>query len=101
MATHQTRPTYIDAIQFDGNNGLDIQAIAGEHAVDGAGHYNVPNFDYADYWWPERTDKDFIAVIWTPSGWVGVKVGYWLCRKADGSLDACSEEEFNSTYEAI
>lgn len=101
MATHQSKPTYIDAAQFDGNNGLDLQAIAGTHAMDGAGHYLVPNFDYADYWWPDRQDKDYVAVLWTAQGWKGVKVGYWLCRLADGTLDTCTEDEFNDKYEPV
>jgi len=101
MPTHETKPEFIDAVQFDGNNGLDIQAIAGTHAVDGAGHYTVPNFDYADYWWPDRTDKDYVGVLWTGSGWVGVKVGYWLLKKADGTLNALPDDEFNSCYQAV
>ena len=101
MATHQTKPDFIDAVRFDGNNGLDIQAIAGNHPIDGAGHYTVPNFDYADYWWPSRSDASIVGVLWTPNGWEGVRVGDWLFRCSDGSLGVLSDEDFNAKYQAV
>lgn len=100
MATHKTKPEYIDAIQFNGNNGLDIQSIAGVHYLDAAKHYPIPNFDYADYWWPQAKASGVVAVVWTEHGWKGVRVGDFLCRYVTtGYLDACTPEEFATLYD--
>lgn len=98
---YQEKPGVVKAIQFNGENYAEIQAIVGVHYLDNNNQYEVPNFDKTENWWP-AVDPARPAVLWIAdnAAWVSVGIEDWVV-KDDGELRVLTNKVFNKRYEAI
>lgn len=84
-------PVEIEAMKWDGDNEVDVQAFAGHHQFHG-----VDRDDRGDD--PEITASVFDVLHAT---WMGVKTGQWVIRGIKGEFYPCDDAVFAATYEAV
>lgn len=82
-----TKPFIIDAIQWTGQNGQEIQEFVGEHPK-----YNIPAFN-----WLSNGD----AEVWDhlQETWVHVHRNNWIIKGMKGEFYPCDNEVFQAKYE--
>jgi len=85
------KPIVIEAIQFNGQNGWEIQSIAGDCKVIAS-----PILEPT-----ENNPTGHYLQIYTPEGVMTAIVGDWIIRGVNGELYPCKPDIFVATYEAI
>jgi hypothetical protein len=87
---YRTKPVEIEAVRFTGDVE-SLQGFSGSHRV-----WAVDEQDRTD-------DPDILAEFYDDrhSTWIGVKLGQWIIRGADGRLSLCDDKEFREKYERV
>lgn len=92
------KPVVIEAIQFTGENLLDVQNFVGV----------IPDHDNNTFGFrmskPIATVKEeegIVARVWDKlhSTWVGVKLDQWIIKGVDGEFYPCDHDVFIKTYD--
>lgn len=91
MARFVKKPVEIEAVQFTGDNVVEVQLLTGMFAFS-----EVDPEDRGD-------DPDIIASVFDKlhSTWVGVKRGQWIIKGVKGEFYPCDENVFIETYDPI
>jgi hypothetical protein len=84
VTKYRKRPVVISAVQWNGDNELDL------HDALLAPGQRVP--------WLMRADD---ILVQTKDGWVRVAKGEWICRGTDGEFFLCADDVFQNTYEVL
>lgn len=85
MARFRKKPVVIDAVQWTGENGADVQAFLSN------GH------PYAAEGWV----KGRYVEIGTLEGLMVASIGDWIIRGVKGECYPCKADIFAATYEAV
>src|SRR4051812_15361893 len=97
---YKTKPFEVEAVQFDGNNWLEVRGFVGRrpaHATKDGEEVWIVNFQKAGTYvaW---NDKDIVAEVYDyiHSTWVGVRVGDFIIKGSKGEFYPCDPEVFKS-----
>lgn len=90
------KPVEIDALQFTGDNWLEINQFVGKiFPHDGDLHWGFTPV--------EEGEDEVVAIVWDKlhSTWVGVKANQWIIKGVKGEFYPCDADVFEETYDAI
>ena len=82
MAKYRKKPVVIEAIQWNGENDLDIESF-----LNGSEAYNV----YSD-------GKVTAIIISTLEGQMSAQIGDWIIKGVNGEFYPCKPDIFEKTY---
>lgn len=87
MAKYKTKPFEVEAVQWTGENGLDLNKFS-------EGGFNFGNDPQGNAAWAEVYD-------YLQQTWVNVNMNDFIIRGSKGEYYPCDPEVFNAKYERI
>lgn len=94
------KPVVIEAIQFLGDNWIEVQAFTQTHTPDGEPEHLIQNFNEIGTYLVPVADAPHTAELWVAanSQWLPVQPYEWILKDASGFYP-CQPDRFLETYE--
>ena len=91
MATFRKKPVEIEAVQWKGDNLLEVVRHTGQHA-------SAAHFKWEEY--EDLVARDGLK-IFTLEGKMHASIGDWIIKGVAGEFYPCKPDIFEATYDAV